>query len=517
MTRMHANAPSDVTQPGRGRDDTMRMRTILVLILGLGAACGTKPNPDVCCTDVDQCAAIGVSDGLRLCGGAGQVCTPAGVCVASQCDVNADCTDAASPICIAHACVAKCVMDADCMDPAAAKCDSDGVCVACVDNAQCTAETAPACDATSHMCRACTADADCDSGVCLEFSGECAVTSRLIVVSPSGASNGQCDAGHPCLTIVDAMALITGERDVIRIVGGKVQTGKPSIDVPHIDAVIVDGDATAAVGPGSGSAVFEVEQGATLTLEGVAISGTGPSSRVMAVNNIGGQVVITKCALTHSGFTLGIGTLAIDSSVLDDFVATQTGGVAKLENNHSSAFSFTMTSGDATLERNVLGGDGAETVEVDGGRVTLDNNLITSTDSFEDAIRIQGATAGSTFRFNTMVNTSGVDNTATSVNCTANTFATSNIIAWNSSGRLECVSTYSLYDTFANPGGGGNQSADASAFFIDYAHQNYHLSATSPALGHGDPAVTNVTVDLDGNPRPNPAGSAPDVGAFEAP
>ncbi len=492
----------------------MRMRTILVLILGLGAACGTKPNPDVCCTSVDQCAAIGVSDGLRPCGGAGQVCTPVGVCVASECDVNTDCTDAASPICIAHECVAKCVIDADCMDPAAAKCDSDGVCVACLENTQCTTDTAPTCDATAHTCRACAADADCDSGVCLETVGECAATARLIIVSPNGTSNAQCDAAHPCLTVADAMTLITGQRDVIRIAGGKVQTGMPTIDVPHIDAVIVDGGPTAEIGAGSGSAVFKVEQGATLTLEGVAFTGAGPSKRVVAVNNIGGEVVITGCALTHAGFTLALGTLDVRLSTLDDFDASQAGGVSHIERNQTAGFAFVMTAGDATVQRNTLG---SGTADIRGGRITLDNNLFTSTDSFEDAVQMQGADAGSTFRFNTMVNTSTVDNTATSVHCSTNTLATSNIIAWNSSASSACLSTYSLYDTFVNPGGVGNQSADVSTFFADYAHQDYHLALASPALAHGDPGAVDVMVDLEGHPRPNPAGSAPDVGAFEAP
>ncbi len=513
--RTHVNATSDCTQPGRGRDDRMRMRTILVLILGLGAACGTKPNPEVCCTSVDQCAAIGVSDGLRPCGGAGQVCTPAGLCVASECDVNTDCTDAASPICIAHECVAKCVIDADCMDPAAAKCDSDGVCVACVENAQCTTDTAPTCDATAHTCRACAADADCDSGVCLEFSGECAATARLIIVSPNGASNGQCDATHPCLTVADAMALVTGQRDVIRIVDGKVQTGMPTIGVPSVDQVVVDGDASAAIGAGSGSAVFKVEQGATLTLEEVAISGV-LNARITVIDNLGGVVLLNRCAFAHAGFVQAIGTLTLTSNVLSDFSSSQADGVLVLRSNQATGFGLTVSGGTVNLIGNRLAG-GSGIMRASGARLSLENNLITSADSFADALDLRGAAAGSKFRFNTMINTSGVDNGASYLSCDSSTAVASNIIAWNTSGSPQCVSTFSLYDAFVTNAGSGNQTGDVNTFFVDYLHQDYRLSPASPALAHGDPTATDVTTDIDGNARPNPAGSAPDVGAFEAP
>lgn len=45
---------------------------------------------------------------------------------------------------------------------------------------------------------------------------------------------------------------------------------------------------------------------------------------------------------------------------------------------------------------------------------------------------------------------------------------------------------------------------------------DYHLAPTSPAIGAG--ILANApTNDLDGNPRPNPAGSNPDLGAYEHP
>jgi hypothetical protein len=61
----------------------------------------------------------------------------------------------------------------------------------------------------------------------------------------------------------------------------------------------------------------------------------------------------------------------------------------------------------------------------------------------------------------------------------------------------------------------GNRSADVETFFKDRQARDFHLAPNSPALGFGEPGL--VTVDLDGNARPIPAGSLPDVGAYEAP
>ncbi len=63
---------------------------------------------------------------------------------------------------------------------------------------------------------------------------------------------------------------------------------------------------------------------------------------------------------------------------------------------------------------------------------------------------------------------------------------------------------------------------DEGGNFIDvrfgplYPTGNYHLQATSPARGIGA-ITTGVTVDYDGQARPNPVGSLPDAGADEVP
>jgi parallel beta-helix repeat protein len=65
---------------------------------------------------------------------------------------------------------------------------------------------------------------------------------------------------------------------------------------------------------------------------------------------------------------------------------------------------------------------------------------------------------------------------------------------------------------------------ETDPLFISTASDNYHLSDNSPCIGAGGDSIQINTnwyraphSDNDGNVRPNPAGSKPDIGAFESP
>ena len=60
----------------------------------------------------------------------------------------------------------------------------------------------------------------------------------------------------------------------------------------------------------------------------------------------------------------------------------------------------------------------------------------------------------------------------------------------------------------------GDGNIDTDPLFVDPDSGDYHLSDWSPAIGAGTTTGAPIT-DIDGNPRPNPAGSKPDMGAFE--
>jgi len=52
-------------------------------------------------------------------------------------------------------------------------------------------------------------------------------------------------------------------------------------------------------------------------------------------------------------------------------------------------------------------------------------------------------------------------------------------------------------------------------YFVDYTSYDLHLTDSSWCLGAGDPA-NPPPADIEGHPRPNPAGSHPDIGAYES-
>ncbi|MEN8251620.1 MAG: choice-of-anchor Q domain-containing protein [Bacteroidota bacterium] len=62
----------------------------------------------------------------------------------------------------------------------------------------------------------------------------------------------------------------------------------------------------------------------------------------------------------------------------------------------------------------------------------------------------------------------------------------------------------------------GEGNIDIHPAFVDAVNGDYHLKDFSPCIGAGTNTGTPDT-DIEGNPRPNPAGSNPDIGAYENP
>src|SRR5437868_1752507 len=91
----------------------------------------------------------------------------------TACTLDSECSDPALPFCIRDTCAASCSVSSDCVDPDHSVCASDSACVGCETAADCTGVMAPVCDTDSRACRACTADAECGGGVCIEAEGSC--------------------------------------------------------------------------------------------------------------------------------------------------------------------------------------------------------------------------------------------------------------------------------------------------------------------------------------------------------
>ncbi|HTR56406.1 MAG TPA: choice-of-anchor Q domain-containing protein [Kofleriaceae bacterium] len=438
------------------------------------------------------------------------------MCVAPECSTSADCTSSDAPVCVGQLCVAACTGDMDCTGAAGGSyCASNGMCVACTMDSQCTAADAPVCDMTTNACRECKEDSECMNGVCLEADGTCAPDSQVVyVVAGDGNDSGTCTAAAPCATLGYALGEITATRNVMHV-AGTVSLGTSTLTITK--PIYLEGvNATLEGYPSSGPAIAIPASLPPMTISGVMLTSTtgqgvsvaaGASLRVFDLT-ASASITVSNAALdverstfSNAGVTCSSGTLTVNASTFS--------GVVNGTNCQVVVHRSSFTSAD-------------ETINTMGGLVVIDNSVFIETQAYGDSIHVMGGAPGTTFQFNTVVNIATLSSPSDgqALYCDDAVAVTSNIFAYGSMHPQNgCTSQYSLYDTVALSqftGGTGDKVADSSTFFVDGSSMNFHLAPGSPALMSAETGLP-VTVDYEGNPRPNPVGSTPDIGAYEAP
>jgi len=423
----------------------------------------------------------------------------------AECTMAADCSSSATPFCVGGACVAACQNNTDCAARAATPlCQtSSGACVACLDATACTSDK-PVCDATGS-CRACARDDECASGVCVDAEGRCAIPNEVVFLSQQAADNSTCSAAAPCRSFAAALAVASPQRYIIHIIGGNYTS--PTGIAPAGPRFTIDGSDT-IITVNQGIAFSSTEALQTITLSHVTVNVNGGTA--ISVTN-GGAILLYGVTLGASATVTG-GSLGIQNSMAKDVTCSAAGA---LDIEHSTVGHFDAGNCGLTALANRFN----SSLDANGGKLLIENNVIASQDEVQDAVRIPSSLSGSRFAFNTLVNFSGIDGTAVVLACNAGLDVSSNIFAWHSSFAMAidgCTPHHSLFDALI-PAAlvGSNHQADASTFFVDLNGKDVHLSATSPARGIGEPGVLGV--DIDDAARPNPPGSSPDAGAYERP
>lgn len=321
----------------------------------------------------------------------------------------------------------------------------------------------------------CQLDTECASGVCL-VDGSCAMASQIVYASPAGA--GDCSMASPC-SFDTAVTKLAAGVDVIKLAPGvydrAVQT---EITMP---VTIAGTGATFHGAPGGGTPTFYAHinvTAGTLVVIGLdfdlngTIGATCPS----------GEIVLSRTNM-HGGFyglySSGTCTTTIDRAVFN-------------ANNFYGAY-FSM-----------------------GTSVTITNSFFTqnaTTGSLDTlaALIFEGATgtvSHSTFSANA--------GTTPAIHCmnSPNLKMASLISYGHATNGIEatCDVSYSVLD--AGYAGPGTNNITTNPMFIAPQTGNYHLSPNSPVRGMGDPGSV-MNHDVDGEPRPRPAGSNADPGADE--
>lgn len=480
----------------------------------------TKRNPDFCC--IDDCADFGETGPLDC--DSARVCHD-NTCVPAECSTPAECPGT-SPYCVGRLCVAACTGDSDCSSvPGLPHCDAEGVCVACADADDCPMES-PVCAPVDHVCRGCTADSECAAGVCLEAEGTCPAEQDIVFVSAAGSDVGECTSQAPCETFTYALARITPQKRVIRLMGTDYATSNGIL----IDRnVYVDASDTALSTTGS-QYVIHINNQAVVTLERIRV--VSASTGALLLNDAFAtlrsvQIRLSDPAPGSPGISLARSALAIDASeILDTSIecsastatATLAAAGSSFQNLGKTALGITGSNCDVTVHRSNFD---FFPLSLTGGSMDIANNVFTRPQEQGSlTLTLNGVTG--TFRFNTIVDTgpSGLDNVIDCSGGGPDAF-TSNIVAVKSSqvfqGGSDCPIKYSLFDSAAGTvPGTNNLSAAFGAIFVDGAGGDYHPAAASAALGAAEPGL-DVTDDFDGNPRPQPAGANSDIGAYEVP
>jgi hypothetical protein len=182
---------------------------------------------------------------------------------------------------------------------------------------------------------------------------------------------------------------------------------------------------------------------------------------------------------------------------------------------------------------------------VASGKPHIKNSIISNTSSESESGALFTCWDGEIKATNCLIannNTTGVssgcasgsaDNTIELINCTitdnplgiyafgivsvSNSIIYNNLNYWGENNSYyDDNGTLTINNTLIQGGYEGEGNIDANPMFVDTANDDYHLSNYSPSIGAGTSSGAPST-DLDGNPRPNPAGSNPDMGAYENP
>jgi hypothetical protein len=445
--------------------------------------------------------------------------------VTAQCTTAAQCIDPAAPYCVSDRCQAACGVSADCTDPDRAVCAGDGACVGCAQPSDCGAQ-APVCDASERACRGCATDAECSGGVCIEADGTCALDAEVAFVTDMGMDAGACTRGAPCATLTYALAQ-AGARRVIHVLGGTLSS--PGTITLASDLVL-DGEDTTLGAPNT--TTIAIQGTASVTVEGFrilaptdatapAITVTGPARGRLYDVQLSGDGDILAAAS-------GSAELAI--------VGSHLGSLSQGSANQVNCGGATLRVDHSVLETTIVGDSGAceltvtrnrfessldGSVQINGGLLVMENNLVIHRLGVNDSIVVGNLRSGSTIRFNTVVNTTAVPSDGAVIFCDSSVEITSNVFAYNSQHPINgvgCQTRYSVFDDRSlTAAGTGNQVTGIDTIFADRGAGDYHLSATSKARAGAEPGQNMTTVDFDGRTRPDPAGTTADSGAFEAP
>jgi hypothetical protein len=398
-----------------------------------------------------------------------------------------------------------CTDDSQCTG-ALAHCSPAYECVECVQSSHCSGLT-PVCDTTTHVCHACTDDAECASSVCNSLTGACLAETEVLYVAPAGAGSSDCARTQPC-TLARAIVVAGAGRFTVKMAPGNYDA---SVVVTSKD-LSIHGDGATLTAYASNSAL-DVQAGAHVQLRGLSLVNQGGDGAIYCGGSPGTPSLdLSRVSVQSDGGTL----------VVQDCTAAVT--ASRLISSSASTPNV-FAAGSLTIQQTLIDGGNGVLAEGAATLVRITNSLILnqvgSNGPFTGS-NLFGSGAGSMIvSFSTVIGSvvkcaQGVPRCAGGTalgSCIDNSIVYAPALnAAADAVQGNCTVKYSLVTPQVSQLAGGNNAFSLPPKFKDSAAGDYRLQAASPAVDTADPAATNA-VDYDGIERPQ--GLRRDMGAFE--
>ncbi|MFN0250108.1 MAG: choice-of-anchor Q domain-containing protein [Kofleriaceae bacterium] len=455
----------------------MRVLVFAALVLG---GCSTTKNPNFCCLTGDDCLAAGASEVTPCSQGLACIenaCVPS-VCAMEGCTAAAPVCETSTDMCLG------CVDASDCARFANLPvCDAagGGACVECATTSDCPANE-PICDA--KQCRACAADADCETRACGDDGG-CIDENQIVFLAPDGVDRGDCTRAAPCQDLAFGLTKATGLRaHVVFATGSYTTTGALN---PHggIDRVTLHGNGAMLTGGNADNVTINMTRPSTIR----DLHVTNPIAFGIALR--ARDANLQRLTLTgHNGLSANGQVTANDLEITS--VGTQGRGI--------------FVAGNLLLDRARIRGGAAGIAGY--GVFDVVNTVIS--DTAVGGVNFDSNARG-TLRFVTISRTNFVAD-GIGARCGSSAVAFENSIIWDST---ETTTPNVESCTFTNTIVGPMMAFGAlntPPMFADELAGNFHLTPNSPAR---DVVDAGPPTDFEGDPRPR--GVRFDIGADEAP
>ena len=275
------------------------------------------------------------------------------------------------------------------------------------------------------------------------------------------------------------------------------------------EVTVIDGGGNSSVVKAHSVGFGTIIDGFKIT-NGTGIDGEGGYTYGGGLYISNSTLTIRNCIITENRASNGAGGIEAYNSIINVFK----NNIIENSGWWGGAIALHKSSAEVignVVDNNELGYGGAIFL-TDSTQATIANNQITRN---KLGIGI-GESSDAVIFNNTIVhNQYGIATESGMVGNETGSATITNCILWGNgddlSGELGNLTVKYTNIEFGYPGE-GNISSDP--MFLDHETGDYHLRDYSPCIGAGT-AEDAPDSDIEGNPRPTPAGSNPDMGAYE--